>query len=1376
MRDRNWGAITDGATFEALVARLVFFEDPKAMLFERLGRDGGQDMRSSDGTCVFQAKHHQSPSAATAIADAKREASKIASYREPGHERYAQWQGVTHWRLVTNALFNPTDQERWDDEVVPVFRSQGLIAEYWGRSQLDALLDKHPEVDRFFFGNQTRAFLTLPEARERIASQETVLKRGTPTPFVGRGEELDQVARFMSSDSRFLVIHGSGGIGKTRLLIEAGEEIASTGRWQVLWANAATMLSSGTWFDGIVPERPTLLLVDEPEDEQLMKILDEQQSSRTADWKVAISVRSPKDPVMRWFGGARTRKYVDTINLDVLRPDEAEQMCMGLLSSGPLGTKRDTWRKEVAHELAGRFSYHPVWLTIAVHVLETSGDLAGVPQTADSLAELYLEEIIKCQKEFQPEQVRSLLRWVALVGAVNRESDAAIGLLREGSGVASDTSVREMLARLVARGGLAQRGARNRLVELKPDVLRDHVLIRWLSVDVGYGETPMQPSDAARTIVDDILRTVLQGNISQLGQAVFVSMARTEFLLKLSGTPVPLLKPFFDHFRDHVETTSASVRLVIAELLPDVAQFYPIETVELSRAFRSVDAGTDEVQGVFGSYQVGQDDVVLALAWPVFHAAMGAQTKDEREQVIGELCALVEAEADIAARRAGGLPNDGKRAAQLVKRVIGGGPQFWSDFQAELCTVVSRLLAEAVGQPTYTAKLAALKSLLGPYLELGREQVWSEGDKLNIGSVVMLPGSPAWKARQGILNQVRGYLADQRVTSEVRLVFWAALVNAHRNANQCRKRDGESLHSELRDVLLDDLVWARSLLSQNAREFEELKAARELWRWHDRFDDDPEFKRVSRELENLYEMNDLAGEFEPLFRSDDPQRCYERWDEKAAQLAANPSCRDIKSFVDRAFRFAGERRPDQLQRFAWNLGAHADTSDSIGSFIAESLAEPETSRYTDFSITAACSWIMKLRRTAGGEAAHRLVDKLVNTCSDDERRIRLIKQVYDRPVSREDGRLCPAQHSYLRSKAKLFLDNGQGPDFIKIAVLGLSRDWPELKGLVERTLNEIPREQLGDAVVSLVRSAYWALDEDKAQEAPPDFGIWLLDQVLLLPDLSVLSNTAEWELAEILKRVGRLPVTWLPGALQRRVDMEAQDESGRVIATDHGVLLSRCVAPITKAHVGNPEISKAIAALIDLSSNTGTTRYYLPRLLLGVDPEGLVVPQEVANRLRATSSLDDLRRLARIAGGYAIASPPWRTIAQPLVEHAGRESRPLERRRLFSALMPKGARAWWAAPGGVPQEFVDGVQRAQELLDAETDTAFRAFWEWHLEVAKAEFRREEEEAKEERGGVSDMFRKRLERAKCALDEVNRALGHRSRALSADEESSFHVMV
>jgi hypothetical protein len=109
MANRNWDHITGGAMFEALAATLIAFEDSKAKLFGRSGKDGGQDARSGDGTRVFQAKHHEDSPAAKAIADAKKEAEKIIEYRKPGHDRYEQWKGVTHWRLVTNAPFNPTD-------------------------------------------------------------------------------------------------------------------------------------------------------------------------------------------------------------------------------------------------------------------------------------------------------------------------------------------------------------------------------------------------------------------------------------------------------------------------------------------------------------------------------------------------------------------------------------------------------------------------------------------------------------------------------------------------------------------------------------------------------------------------------------------------------------------------------------------------------------------------------------------------------------------------------------------------------------------------------------------------------------------------------------------------------------------------------------------------------------------------------------------------------------------------------------------------------------------------------------------------------------------------------------------------------------------
>jgi hypothetical protein len=186
MTERNWGAIASGATFEALATTLVFFEDNGARLFGRPGKDGGQDARSADGTQVFQAKYHAAGSAAKAISDAKKEATKIAAYRTPGHARHAQWNGVTHWRLVTNAAFNPTDEQAWRDEVIPLFRNQGLEPDYWLRPTLNALLDKHPEVSRSFFGGEARTFLSLPEYRERLPADEPFLERSAATEFQGR--------------------------------------------------------------------------------------------------------------------------------------------------------------------------------------------------------------------------------------------------------------------------------------------------------------------------------------------------------------------------------------------------------------------------------------------------------------------------------------------------------------------------------------------------------------------------------------------------------------------------------------------------------------------------------------------------------------------------------------------------------------------------------------------------------------------------------------------------------------------------------------------------------------------------------------------------------------------------------------------------------------------------------------------------------------------------------------------------------------------------------------------------------------------------------------------------------------------------------------
>src|SRR5229473_7513489 len=820
MADRNWGLISTGATFEALVTTLVFFEDSKAALFGRRGQDGGQDARSGDGTRVFQVKHHEDGSAAKAIRDAKKEAAKIARYRKPGHARSEQWKGVARWTLVTNAAFNPSDEQRWDTEVVPTFAAQGLAVDYWERANLNALLDKHPEVDRSFFQNETRAFLSLPEIRERIPTEEPFLQRAALGAFHGRENEIEQVRAFLSSSALFLLIHGAGGMGKSRLLIEAGEEIAVEGSWQVLWANVASMSFTGTWFDAIVPERQTLLLVDEPEDEQLLQVLSEQlggRSGRPVSWKVAVAARSPKDPVLRFLFGPRMKARVRELAIDALSTEAAVAMCRGLLDSGPLSKTAAEWRTEAARDLASRFSRYPVWLTLAVHVLETQRDLTKVPQTAEGLADRYIEEIVGLQKQAPREQVLALLRYVALIGTMNREDDTAVRLLGNWGGVGEETATRRTLGRLVERRALVQRGARNRLIEVKPDVMRDHLLLNWLAVNVGYGEVPFQPSAAAKDLVTTVRDAVLKVEIGALGHSILASLARTELILKLSGRPLPILDPFFAGIRDDLPNTGAARRMMIAEVLVDVARFRPADTVALSRALRSSVVSTEEIEGLFRSREVGHDDVVLNLAWPVFHAALGAQTALQREQVLGELCELTEAEAEIATRRRHGLPNDGKRAADLVGRTIEGGPQFSADFEDAASTLATRLLDQAASVQLTPAKIAVMRALLKPSLEMERRQVWSEGYTFRIQTFVVLPSHPAWKTRDTLLRKVKDLLANGEVPLATRSELWGLFAHAHRSANQGRGQGPENHRTQVRQLLLDDLIWARSVLdSRNA--------------------------------------------------------------------------------------------------------------------------------------------------------------------------------------------------------------------------------------------------------------------------------------------------------------------------------------------------------------------------------------------------------------------------------------------------------------------------------------------------------------------------------------------------------------------------------
>ncbi|HUJ16554.1 MAG TPA: hypothetical protein VL197_01030 [Nitrospirota bacterium] len=1338
MTKRKWGLITSGATFEALVTTLIFFEDPKAALFGRRGKDGGQDARSGDGLRVFQAKHHEDGSATKAITDAKSEAAKIAEYRKPEHARHLQWKGVTHWRLVTNAVFNPADKQRWDAEVVPLFLAQGLNPDYWERANLDGLLDKHPEVERSFFENETRVFLSLPEIRERLPEEDPFLRRETLTTFRGREAEAKDVRSFLLSDALFLVVHGEGGIGKTRLLVEAGDEIASEGEWQVFWANVASMASSSTWFDSIVSERTTLLLVDEPDDPQLLRILSEQLGSRfgrTAKWKVAISVRSPKNPVLRYLFSPRVKERVQELQISELAAVAAEEMCFDLLSSGPLGGTPNDWRKDAARKLAARFSNRPIWLTLAVHVLEVHGDLAKVPATAADLADLYVSEIIKLQQDANEDQVHTLLQYIALLGTINREDKATLELLRGVCKIDNDTAVLKLLADLVKRRGLTQRGAEQRLVELKPDVLRDHILLSWLSVDIGYGATPIQPSEDAKNIVIGVRDAVLKGSISALGRTILTSLARTEFLLRLSGKAVPLLDPLFTGILAGLAETTASQRLIIAEVLQDFAAYRPPDTVEISRALRSSIVKSEKTEGYFGSREIGQDDIVMALAWPIFHAAMGAQSANDCVVVLKELCILAELEAEVGLRRTGGLPNDGKRAGQLIGRTIGGGPHFSADFTEAASTISYQLLEEIINVPATPAKGAVVKALLEPTLSVERQQTYSEGFTIHFSRMIILPSHPAWKKREMLLTRLKDILKDADVPSASRNLLWSLYAEAHRTVNYCIKQvKSEESRKQMRQVLLEDLVWAYPVLSARKDNLAELMAARDLWNWHYRFDDDPEFKKVSTDLEALYDSNSLSSEFDPLTNHDKWEQQNAAYAAKAEALAAGKPG-GIDEFLSRAVSFflGNENELYHLHGVALKLGELATSSKIVRDFVYKSLAEPKPTSRTEFAIDITVSWIASTRKETSSASAFQLILELMKMCGSDEQRIRFILRQYAR-LRLASAQIENPEYDFIRSLSGLFLEQKEGAAYIEVIGWTFTYKWLELKALIDAILDRIEPAHLAIAIRNLVDTIYYAVREKSPAPQPPDdLGQWFLNQLIRLPKLDDIGANADWYIEDLFKRIGRVHLSWLPGALEKRRAMEAADESHVVRAISHHPKLSSFVAPVTIREIANPDNVNAIKSLADMLLDKTVLGYYMPEILHDVDPEGLLVPDEIVSRLSTATTRDDVWCFARVAGTYDIGSTSWRKIARPVVIRANKAASDEERRDLFVIILHHGMKSWSGTPGQVPQLFIDAVNTARTQLDSETDTAFRPFWEWNLAIAEAELKAQEEQAKEMRG-------------------------------------------
>ncbi len=1326
---RTWGIIRTGETFEALATTLLFFEDPGARLFGARGVDGGQDARSGDGDTVFQAKHHVKPTASKAIADAKREAAKVAKYRAADHDRSGEWASVQHWILVTNASFGPTDEATWQTEVVPEFVKVGLTARYWEEATLDGYLDKHPEVDRAFFQNEIRVFLSPAEACLRVADDDPFIQRADLAPYVGRDSELAALDAFLVGSKSYLHVHAAGGIGKTRFLLEGACRIAAEGDWQVLWANVHSMGLSSSWFDAIVPERPTLLVVDDPDDERLIQRIKEQigrRGGRAQQWKVAIAVRSTNDPILQALQHPNLKRWVDELMLAPLTTAECEEMCRKLFESGKLAKMDSEWREETTKILARRFDGYPIWLSLAVHLLEEEGSLAKLPTTASGLCQRYLDEALKPAKT---EKQLQLVRWVALLGPINREDDSEVQHLSERTGYAGLSEVREALKRLASGRLLRRWGANDRLVDVKPDVLRDFILRGWFCEERDYGERRHVPSEAAKALSAELSRALSDGTAGKREERVLAALARVDFLLRNENDPADLGTSLFGALNSALPSMTPRQRTAMIEKLSVVGPYYPEAVVQILRRLRLENAADETVEGFGRTRTYSQSDVVLNLAYAHHRVARGMLTDTQATQVFEELCALVLAEQRLTPTFPYGLPNDGKRAESVIRNLLESGPSYAREFGNVAAEVVLRELGSDPKDAFQPDRLLALKSIVKPLCDVQRHQTWSQGHTIQMRTQLLFDGHANRKGAAKVLARVRAIIAQGPVAvdDEARVVLWDMISDAHKQANFAKGQlvgESEAIE-ELNTQLFDDLKWVEAVLNVRAASPRELRAAREVWHWHFEYAKEGEPRALATQLEAVYMSDPTVELFEGLTDWDQPDDTRRKTDGKAGELASAGTAA-IEEFLAVAARFLGNEDMQRVFSVASALGRLAITRESVRSFLVDGFKKYQhgVAEY-QFVVAGIADWVA-FRRRESSDAAAQLVKDLL-AVGTPAKQVHLLKVLYLVSYCHDEAlRNSRAEIDLVRTQKSLFAESKCLKDYVGCTLWGLRHDWAGLKANLEEAFQGASREVRGNITTQVVKRLHEVLAAGDGSTLPSDLLPWFWNQLVETHDLGRFEHEGRWYLGEIIKTLGKVPMPWLVDAVRRRA---AWQEQAGWHGYDPPADLVPLVELVTDKNVGQPEIQRAIGELVALLSESPVMEYWLPKLLARVDPQGLEVPRRVAALTETEDDLEKVRRQVRTACYYGVGTSSWRHIARGAFKPA--QTMPNERLDVYYASSETGRRSWSAPAGTVAQCFVDAVETATRGLQDEQEPDFVPFWEWRKVRAEAELRNRQEELKEE---------------------------------------------
>lgn len=1309
MSTLNW-PLLNWASFESLVHTIIFYQDPKASLFNRAGKDSAQDAKSGDGKTVYQAKFHvtklNDPS--TAFQDAKDEFDKIKKYQKENDPR---WTGVTQWILATPIPFGSQDDQKWQNEIVPLFKTINLDAQIWHAAQLEAKVLERPELKELCFEGTNRCFLSIPEKR-MLLEEDRLSNIGLQVAYIGQSEILKQAKDFLSTPKKKLLpVIGQGGVGKTRFLYEIGllsieQQLIN----QVLWAQTSTLGSSEHWFKAIASARhtPTLVLLDGldtleyQEAQKILRTFREQILTPQSTWKAIIVVPSPE-----WFDGiinsTRFSSDADPITINQLTNPEATKVAQEILKAQRPDIRGLTQEK-TCEDIAKHSNSMPLWIVAETCILSESGSLIKSIKDPFGIAKHYLKKNLQ---GFGEHEIEDILFWISIYQPVQKTDANFLKFISDQSKI-TIKKIEQMIAEAEKQKLIYSYGISDRYIKFVPQGLADHVVYRKLITTSG------KPSETASAIFNDLIKnydTIFEPEhlLHALGKLSFHNDAFKNVLKTFSQTLIKEIK----------KSKDVSSLKKYFDLAKPLSIYVPDQFLNIIAQFRNktnVPDKTIKVQYLPAYTSTYKKEVLSNLARTVYDGASFAHDDQTKENLLKEMIALCEMEFQwFTSQEIEKRNNEDKGGLRKLSDILYMGSPYLSDYQTMAREFALQNIEKLENKKPNPAELKICEAIIKPQLKVERQITHWFDDKIGFESRPI--HGFIEETRRLTVTKLQDILKQEGKLSSYQFLL-ILLAEAHHEAN------GASLgrwlnppKDEQKKVYLEEVKANLEIIYSifEKLSLEEKEIAQKIWDWHLRFDERNSVKKLASKCEELRQKNlnnlDLSIFSFNRFEQGPPSDIDESIN-KIAKSLVKETAEEIHHYLDEALILeAANHTGEYITQLAEILGQKYFDAPSIQKYVVQSIASKNLDGrlYGHFQIAIVvvatqCAMIRN-KKQEKTRNLKKLINSYLKRITVADNKIKFLYTLYE---DRRGSKLSKSDQELILESQPVFVKKKAYPSYFYL----LGRIFLLNPALISKTVESLWPKIAPDAR----QSSYEALLNGFGRH-PQNIDAhkkWLFEQSVWINDPDHLDRV--FRFTDIF-RDWIYPLSDFYRLVLKRLELKKGKGNSdyKIIPDDEFLKWIERIDAGSDQKAMKTIITKLLA--LDEKKNW-EIKYYLPKALAHIDPHGIILPSVVAKKIKSLESLSKIIEWVHYAGYYSERTEPWKKIVIPALE-AAKDADEKTKNSIYSKVCEDVIEpSSWC--GSVSEAWGDRVSHAETDLKNETGQRLHDYLQWKVDYLKAQ--------------------------------------------------------